>query len=269
MIAPLIKNFFTTEARRTRRRKEERSKNINNYFSFLRVLRASVVKLFIREMEGHMKIFLDTANVDEIRKAHAMGMVDGVTTNPTLVAREGRDYMEILGELAEFVKGPISAEAVSSDAAGMVKEAVEFHKIADNITVKIPMCAEGLVAVRECAALGIMTNVTLIFSANQALLAAKAGASFVSPFIGRLDDIGQTGMEVIEEMRTIFDNYGFTTEILAASIRHPIHVKEAALLGADVCTIPFKILMALVEHSLTEKGIKKFLEDYEKIPKKA
>ena len=215
-----------------------------------------------------MKIFVDTANVEDIRKAHAMGMVDGVTTNPTLVAREGRDYFEILLELASFIKGPISAEVAALDAKGMVEEGVVFSGIAKNIAIKIPMCAEGLVAVKELSSRGIMTNVTLVFSANQALLAAKAGATFVSPFVGRLDDIGQTGMEIIEEMRVIFDNYGFPTEILVASVRHPIHVKEAAIIGADACTIPPKVLMQMVGHSLTDKGIQQFLEDYKKIPKK-
>jgi transaldolase len=216
-----------------------------------------------------MKIFVDTANVAEIRRLHSMGLCDGVTTNPSLVAKEGRDYHEVIGEIASFVKGPISAEVQSLNASGMVEEAAEFSKIADNIAIKIPMCGEGLVAVRELSKKNIMTNVTLIFSANQALLAAKAGATFVSPFVGRLDDMGQTGMVIIEEMRTIFDNYGFDTQILVASVRNPIHIKEAAILGADACTIPPKVIEQMLGHALTEKGIAAFCDDYKKIPKKS
>lgn len=214
-----------------------------------------------------MKIFLDTAHVEEIKQAHEMGILDGVTTNPSLVAKTGRVYNELLKEIASFVDGPISAEVISMDAEGMVKEALAYKEIAENITIKVPMCAEGLKAVKQLTEKGIMTNVTLIFSANQAMLAAKAGATFVSPFIGRLDDIGQTGMDLIEEIREIFDNYGFKTEILAASVRHPIHVKECAMLGADVATVPLKVLLQMCGHALTDKGIDKFMADYEKIPK--
>ncbi len=215
-----------------------------------------------------MKFFIDTANVEAIRKAHERGMVDGVTTNPSLVAKEGRDFRTVVDEIASFVKGPISLEVISEDAEGMLKEARELNGWIDNAAIKIPMTWEGLKAVKVCADEGIQTNVTLVFSPNQAILAAKAGATFVSPFIGRLDDIGQVGMEVIEATAQIYANYGFETEIIVASIRHPIHVYEAALIGADIATIPPDVLEKMVNHPLTDIGIKRFLDDWKKVPKK-
>jgi len=215
-----------------------------------------------------LKFFIDTANVEAIRKAHDRGMVDGVTTNPSLVAKEGRDFREVIDEIASFVEGPISLEVVSEDAEGMLKEARELNSWIDNAAIKIPMTWEGLKAVKVCADEGIQTNVTLVFSPNQAILAAKAGATFVSPFIGRLDDIGQVGMEIIEGIAQIYQNYGYDTEIIVASIRHPIHVYEAALIGADIATIPPAVLDKMVNHPLTDIGIKKFLDDWKKVPKK-
>ncbi len=215
-----------------------------------------------------MKFFIDTANVDAIRKAHERGMVDGVTTNPSLVAKEGRDFRTVIDEIASFVKGPISLEVVSEDAEGMMKEARELNSWIDNAAIKVPMTWEGLKATKICADEGIKTNVTLCFSANQALLAAKAGASFVSPFIGRLDDIGHTGMQLIADIAAIYTNYGFATEVIVASIRHPIHVYEAALLGADIATIPPAIVDKMINHPLTENGIERFLADWEKVKKK-
>ena len=214
-----------------------------------------------------MKFFIDTANVDAIRKAHERGMVDGVTTNPSLVAKEGRDFRTVIDEIASFVKGPISLEVVSEDAEGMLKEARELNGWIDNAAIKIPMTWEGLKAVKVCADEGIQTNVTLCFSPNQALLAAKAGATFVSPFIGRLDDIGQDGMGIIEGIVQIYQNYGIETEVIVASIRHPIHVYESALFGADIATIPPSVLDKMVNHPLTDIGIKKFLDDWEKVKK--
>jgi len=214
-----------------------------------------------------LKFFIDTANVQEIRKAHERGMVDGVTTNPSLVAKEGKDFRKIIDEIASFIKGPISLEVVSEKSEGMLKEARELNSWIDNAAIKIPMTWEGLKAVKQCADEGIQTNVTLCFSANQALLAAKAGATFVSPFIGRLDDVGQIGMELIESIGQIYANYGFETEIIVASIRHPIHVYEAALIGADIATIPPEVLDKMVNHPLTDVGIKRFLEDWEKVKK--
>ncbi len=214
-----------------------------------------------------MKFFIDTANVDAIRKAHERGMVDGVTTNPSLVAKEGRDFRKIIDEIASFVKGPISLEVISEDAEGMLKEARELNGWVDNAAIKIPLTWEGLKAVKVCAEESIQTNVTLCFSANQALLAAKAGASFVSPFIGRLDDIGHVGMQLIEDIVTIYANYGYDTEVIVASIRHPIHVYEAALLGADIATIPPAVLEKMVNHPLTDIGIERFLADWEKAKK--
>jgi transaldolase len=215
-----------------------------------------------------LKFFIDTANVEAIRKAHERGMVDGVTTNPSLVAKEGRDFRTVVDEIASFVKGPISLEVVSENAKGMLKEARELNSWIDNAAIKIPMTWEGLKAVKVCADEGIQTNVTLVFSPNQALLAAKAGATFVSPFIGRLDDVGQVGMEVIEGTAQIYANYGYETEIIVASIRHPIHVYEAAMIGADIATIPPDVLDKMVHHPLTDVGIKKFLDDWKKVPKK-
>lgn len=214
-----------------------------------------------------MKIFLDTANVEHIKEANSWGVVDGVTTNPTLIAKEGRNFEEVVKEICEIVDGPISAEVVSEDAEGMVKEARDLARIHDNIVIKIPMTPEGLKATKALGKEGIKTNVTLVFSSNQALLAAKAGATYVSPFIGRLDDQGQVGMEVIREAVVIFENYDFKTEIIVASVRHPIHVLEAAMAGAHIATVPYDVLKKMTRHTLTDVGIRKFLEDYEKIPK--
>ena len=214
-----------------------------------------------------MKIFLDTANVEHIREANSWGVVDGVTTNPTLIAREGRNFEEVVREICEIVDGPISAEVVSEDAEGMVKEARELSKIHKNVVIKIPMTPEGLKATRALKDEDIKTNVTLVFSSNQVLLAAKAGATFVSPFIGRLDDQGQVGMEVIREAVTILETYDFDTQVIVASVRHPIHVLESALAGAHIATVPFDVLKKMARHSLTDVGIRKFLEDYKKIPK--
>ncbi|HXI09430.1 MAG TPA: fructose-6-phosphate aldolase [Thermodesulfobacteriota bacterium] len=214
-----------------------------------------------------MKFFIDTANIDEIKKAAGWGLVDGVTTNPSLVAREKRSFKDIIEEICSIVDGPVSAEAVSMDAAGLIKEARELSKIHKNIVVKIPMTLDGLQAVKTLSAEGIKTNVTLVFSALQALLAAKAGASYVSPFVGRLDDISHTGMELIGQILDIYGNYGFASEVIVASIRNPIHVLDSAAMGAHVATIPFKVLEQLSKHPLTDAGIKKFLEDWEKVPK--
>ena len=214
-----------------------------------------------------MKIFMDTADVDEIREAAAMGMVDGVTTNPSLIAKTGKPFKQVIKEICDIVDGPISAEAVSPDAEGMLKEAREYSKIHENVTVKIPMTAEGLKAVKMCATEGIKTNVTLVFQPIQGLLAAKAGASFVSPFIGRLDDICQEGMDMVGDLLAMLHNYNYPTEVIVASIRHPIHVVQSALLGAHVVTLPFKVFDRLVNHPLTDVGIEKFLADYKKIPK--
>ena len=214
-----------------------------------------------------MKFFIDTADVNEIREANALGVLDGVTTNPSLVAKSGRNFMEVLKEIIEIVDGPISAEVVALDHEGMIREAEELAAIHPNIVVKIPMTPEGLKAVKTLSGKGIKTNVTLIFSPLQALLAAKAGASYVSPFVGRLDDISQDGMGIIEDIRTIFDNYGYQAEIIVASIRNPIHVLNSALLGADIATIPYSVITQLSKHPLTDSGIDKFLKDWEKVPK--
>ncbi len=215
-----------------------------------------------------MKIFIDTANVEEIREAESWGVLSGVTTNPSLIAREGRDFTEVVGEITSIVDGPISAEVISLDHEGMIREAKELVKIHKNIVVKIPMTIEGLKAVNVLSKKNIKTNVTLIFSSAQALMAAKAGASYVSPFVGRLDDVGCDGMKLVEEIVRIFDNYGIETEIIAASIRHPIHVIQAALAGAHIATIPFKVLEQLTKHPQTDLGIEKFLNDWKKVPKK-
>ena len=214
-----------------------------------------------------MKIFLDTANVEHIREANDWGIIDGVTTNPSLIAKEGRDFKEVVKEICSIVNGPISAEAVSTDAKGMVKEGRELAKIHDNINIKIPMTSEGLKAVKELSAREIDTNVTLVFSANQALLAAKAGTSYVSPFIGRLDDAGHEGMQIVEDIVQIYLNYAFDTEIIVASVRHPLHVIDAAKTGAHIATVPWKVLQLMVKHPLTDVGIEKFLADWEKVPK--
>ncbi len=214
-----------------------------------------------------MKIFLDTAIVDEIRAAHAWGVVDGVTTNPSLIAQSGRKFEEVVREICSIVDGPISAEVVSLDAEGMVKEALPLAAIHPNVVIKVPMTAEGLKATHALKQKGIRTNVTLVFSPAQALLAAKAGAAFVSPFVGRLDDVGHTGMELIEQIRAIFDNYDFECEIITASVRHPVHVVEAALAGADIATVPYKVLEQCLKHPLTDSGIDRFLKDWQKAKK--
>jgi transaldolase len=214
-----------------------------------------------------MKFFIDTANVDEIKEAHSMGMVDGVTTNPSLIAKEGRVFEEVIKEICEIVDGPISAEVISLDAEGMVGEARELAKIHPNVVIKVPMTVDGLKATRQLSEENIKTNVTLIFSPLQALMAAKAGATYVSPFIGRLDDLSQDGMLLVEQIVEIFANYAFDTEIIVASIRNPLHVLDAALAGADISTIPFNVLSKLAAHPLTDKGIKAFLADWDKAKK--
>lgn len=211
-----------------------------------------------------MKFFIDSGQTDEIRLANEMGIIDGVTTNPSLVAKSGKDFHTLIKEICAIVDGPISAEVIALDAPGMLKEGRELAKMHKNIVVKLPLTEEGLKATKQFAKEGIRTNVTLCFSSTQALLAAKAGASFISPFIGRLDDASQDGMVLIKEIRTIYDNYKFKTEILAASIRHPLHVRDAAMIGADVATCPLKILQQLVKHPLTDSGLKQFLNDWEK-----
>lgn len=214
-----------------------------------------------------MKFFIDTADVKEIREAHTLGLVDGVTTNPSLIAKSGRKFKDVIKEIASIVDGPISAEVISLDAPGMIKEAKELSKIHKNIVIKLPMTPEGLKACKALTDKGIKTNVTLIFTPMQALLAAKAGASYVSPFVGRLDDISQDGMGIIEEIRTIFDNYGYMAEIIVASVRNPIHVLDSALIGADIATIPYSVMIQLAKHPLTDAGIEKFLKDWESVPK--
>jgi len=214
-----------------------------------------------------MKFFIDTANIDEIKEANDMGMVDGVTTNPSLIAKEGRDFEEIIKEICEIVDGPISAEVVSTDTEGMLEEAHKLSKIHNNIVVKIPMLVDGLKATRKLTEEGIKTNVTLVFSPLQALMAAKAGATYVSPFIGRLDDIAQEGLLLVEQIVEIYSNYAFDTEIIVASIRNPLHVLESALMGADIATIPFNVLSKLAAHPLTDKGLKAFLDDWNKAKK--
>ncbi|MBM9520219.1 fructose-6-phosphate aldolase [Desulforhopalus vacuolatus] len=211
-----------------------------------------------------MKFFIDTANIDEIREGVEMGLVDGVTTNPTLVSRENKPFEELIPEICAIVDGPVSAEVVSLEADGMLEEAKKLAKISDNIVIKIPMITEGIKAVKKLTAEGIKTNVTLVFSAMQALLAAKAGATYVSPFVGRLDDIGVQSMDLISDIVTIYDNYGFQSEIIVASVRSPQHVLDSALLGADIATIPLKVIKQLAQHPLTDKGMKQFLADWEK-----
>jgi transaldolase len=214
-----------------------------------------------------MKFFIDTANIAEIKEANAMGMVDGVTTNPSLIAKEGGDFKEIITEICGIVDGPISAEVISLETEGMVTEARDLAKIHDNITIKVPMTVDGLKATRILASEGIKTNVTLIFSPLQALMAAKAGATFVSPFVGRLDDLSQEGMLLVEQIVEIYSNYAYDTEIIVASIRNPLHVLDAALVGADISTIPFNVLSKLAAHPLTDKGIQAFLDDWNKANK--
>jgi transaldolase len=214
-----------------------------------------------------MKLFLDSANLTEIRDAAAMGLIDGVTTNPSLVAKEGRPFAQLIADICRIVDGPISAEVTAVDAEGIVREGRELVKIHHNVVVKVPLIPEGLKAVRQLSREGIKTNVTLCFSSTQALLAAKAGASFISPFVGRLDDISEQGMDVIKQIVTIYRNYGFSTQVLVASVRHPLHVIEGAMLGAHVATMPYAVLMQLAKHPLTDIGLAKFLEDAKKIPK--
>lgn len=211
-----------------------------------------------------MKFFIDTANIDEIKKAVDMGLVDGVTTNPSLIARENKPFIEILEEICAVVDGPISAEVVSLDADGMLAEGRELAALNPNIVIKVPLITEGLKAVKMFAAEGIKTNVTLVFSSAQALLAAKAGATFVSPFVGRLDDLSQTGMDLVADILNVYDNYGYETEVIVASVRSPMHVMDAALMGADIATIPFKVIAQLAKHPLTDIGMEQFLADWEK-----
>lgn len=215
-----------------------------------------------------MKFFLDTAEISEIKEFAPTGLVDGVTTNPSLIMKSGRDFREVIAEICAIVEGPVSAEVTALEAPQMIAEGKLLARIANNVTVKLPLTIEGLKACRALRGEGVMTNVTLCFSANQALLAAKADASFISPFIGRLDDIGQDGMELIREIRQIYDNYGFRTEILAASIRSPLHVKHAALAGADVATAPASVIKSLASHPLTDKGLAAFLSDWGKTGQK-
>jgi transaldolase len=213
-----------------------------------------------------MKLFIDTANIDEIKKAQDLGILDGVTTNPTLVSREQRDFVNILKDICDVVDGPISAEVVSLKYEGMLEEARKLHAVNDKIVVKIPLTNDGLRAVRTLAGEQIKSNVTLCFSPLQAMLAAKAKAAYISPFVGRLDDISHNGMDLVKQIKTIYDNYNFNTKIIVASIRHPLHVLEAALIGADIATIPFKVIEQLIKHPLTDIGIKRFLNDWKKLP---
>lgn len=214
-----------------------------------------------------MKFFIDTADISEIRKAREVGILDGVTTNPSLVSKVKRPYIEVLTEIAREVEGPVSAEVIATDADGIVREARDLAKIGSNIVIKVPLIAEGLKAVKILTGEGIRTNVTLCFNALQALMAAKAGATYVSPFVGRLDDISSDGMDVIEEIVTIYDNYGYDTEIIVASVRNPLHIKYAAMMGAHIATIPYSVFENIVKHPLTDIGLAKFLEDYKKVPK--
>lgn len=216
-----------------------------------------------------MKFFIDTANLNEITEALKMGLIDGVTTNPSLIAKENRPFKELLKEICSIVEGPVSAEVVSLDADGMVPEAKELARVADNIVIKVPMTVEGIKATKVLSNEGIKTNVTLVFSPVQALLAAKAGATFVSPFVGRLDDISSVGMDLVRDIITIYDNYDFDTEIIVASIRNPVHVLDAALMGADVATIPFNVIKQLAGHPLTNIGLEKFLSDWKKVGRSA
>jgi len=214
-----------------------------------------------------MKLFIDSADINEIKEAADMGVLDGVTTNPSLVAKTGRSFDEVAKEILEFVDGPVSLEVVSTDFDGMIKEAHDLVKLGDNVVIKIPLITEGLKATKALADEGVNVNMTLCFSPMQALLAAKAGAAYISPFVGRLDDISQPGMELIQQIVDIYSNYAFTTEILVASIRNPIHMLESAQMGADVATVPFKVIDQLMKHPLTDIGLEKFLADWEKVPK--
>lgn len=214
-----------------------------------------------------MKFFLDTANLDQIRSARDMGILDGVTTNPSLVAKEGREFKSLIAEICKIVPGPVSAEVTSVDCDGMLKEARDLAKIAPNVTIKLPTIAEGVKALVRCRAEGMKVNMTLVFQANQALIVAKAGATMVSPFLGRLDDISEVGMELIHDIREIYDNYDFGTELLAASLRHPLHVVQAAKAGADIGTMPYSVFERLLDHPLTNIGLEKFLSDWKKLQK--
>ncbi len=215
-----------------------------------------------------MKFFLDTADIDQIRKANEWGILDGVTTNPTLISKTGKPFMEVVKEILKEVDGPVSLETVSLDAEGMIKEGRMLAELGENVVVKIPMTPEGMKAVQVLESEGIPTNVTLVFSPAQALIAAKAGASYVSPFVGRVDDVSGEGMKLIREVKEIFTNYEIDTQIIVASVRHPMHVVEAALIGADICTMPFSVMEKLFKHPLTDKGIELFLRDWEKVPEK-
>ena len=215
-----------------------------------------------------MKFFIDTANIQEIKEGIMLGMVDGVTTNPSLVAKEKKGFDKVIRDILDVVDGPVSLEVISLDAEGMVREGRKLAKLGSNVVVKVPMTEEGLKATRIFANEGIRINQTLVFSPLQALMAAKAGAAYVSPFVGRLDDIAHDGMEIVDQIITIFDNYGYDTEVIVASVRHPRHVLEAALMGADIATIPFKVIAQLAKHPLTDKGIEAFLADWKKVPKK-
>ncbi len=214
-----------------------------------------------------MKFFIDTANIDEIKEAHSMGMVDGVTTNPSLVAKEGRDFVELIKEICETVDGPVNAEVISTEVEGMLSEARKLVKIHKNVVIKIPMTVDGLKAVRQLAEEGIRTNVTLVFSPLQALMAAKAGAAYVSPFVGRLDDVSHDGLILVDQIAEIYSNYAYDTEIIVASVRNPLHVLESALIGADIATLPFNVLSKLASHPLTDRGLKAFLDDWNKAKK--
>ncbi|HET6489368.1 MAG TPA: fructose-6-phosphate aldolase [Syntrophales bacterium] len=214
-----------------------------------------------------MKFFIDSANIKEIKEALSLGMCDGVTTNPSLVAKEKRPFDDVVKEILEAVPGPVSLEVVSLDAAGMVAEAKKLVDLGANVVIKVPLTTEGLKATKVLSGEGIDVNQTLVFSPVQALMAAKAGAAYVSPFVGRLDDVAQNGMELVKQILSIFDNYGFSTEVIVASVRHPMHVLEAAMLGADIATIPFNVIAQLAKHPLTDAGIEKFLADWKKVPK--
>lgn len=210
-----------------------------------------------------MKFFIDTANIDEIKKAHGWGLIDGVTTNPTLIAKERKQLEDVVPKILEIVDGPVSVEVIATEAAGMIEEGIAYAKYGKNVVVKVPMTTEGLKALKEFSRRNIKTNVTLVFSPNQALIAAKGGATYVSPFVGRLDDVSHNGMDIVKQILVIFNNYGFETQVLVASVRHPVHVLEAALMGAHVATMPFNVVEKLASHPLTDKGISRFLSDWD------
>ena len=215
-----------------------------------------------------MELFIDTAHVEEIKEAATWGFIDGVTTNPSLMAQTGRTQQEVITEICKIIDGPISAEVISTEKDGMIKEAMTLAEIHKNVVIKLPMTIEGIKALKEISKNGVKTNLTLVFSPNQALLAAKNGATYVSPFIGRLDDVGHNGMQLISEIKTIFDNYNYATKVLTASVRNPLHVMEAAMIGSDVATVPFKVLKAMFSHPLTDKGLSAFLSDHQKAQNK-